>query len=482
MADLVISGACIITMDPSRRVIPSGAIAITSGKVVAVGPKEDIERDHTAPQVIDATGKVMLPGLIDVHAHAGHGLIKTMGMEQGNHWEELCGTVYTTASPPEFWYAEARLAALERLRFGVTCGVSLLGGGDTIMRTDDPAYGSAHCDGVADIGTRSVVAIGPTRAPHPRSYASRDAHDRPVPYPVSFDRQMETCRNLLDRWHGAQTLNIALLYPVLRDEHEANLPADTYAEAAAQAQAVRALSRERGVIFTQDGHWRGSIRRAQALGLLGPDALLSHCIDLHEDEITLCATTETRIAHNPSAIASVLGRCPAIELIEAGVVVAIGSDATAPDRSGDMFRHMQQAMHYHRTHFRDPMILPPGKALEMVTIDAAKALGMDHVIGSLEPGKAADLILIDMQRPHLHPVNMEPFRVVYFANGNDVDTVVIGGKVLLSNGRPVQTDQSAVLADAQREAERMIDRTASQALLGLPEGFWGRARYPDPAL
>ena len=192
MADLVISGACIITMDPSRRVIPSGAIAITSGKVVAVGPKEDIERDHTAPQVIDATGKVMLPGLIDVHAHAGHGLIKTMGMEQGNHWEELCGTVYTTASPPEFWYAEARLAALERLRFGVTCGVSLLGGGDTIMRTDDPAYGSAHCDGVADIGTRSVVAIGPTRAPHPRSYASRDAQDRPVPYPVSFDRQMET--------------------------------------------------------------------------------------------------------------------------------------------------------------------------------------------------------------------------------------------------------------------------------------------------
>ena len=173
------------------------------------------DSQHTAPEVINAEGKVMLPGLIDVHAHAGHGLIKTMGMEQGNDWEELCGAVYTTASPPEFWYAEARLAALERLRFGVTCGVSLLGGGHTIMRTADPDYGSAHCEGVADIRTRSVVAIGPTLAPHPRTYFSRDTADHHVPYPLGFERQMDTCRAILDRWHGAQTLNIALLYPCL---------------------------------------------------------------------------------------------------------------------------------------------------------------------------------------------------------------------------------------------------------------------------
>jgi 5-methylthioadenosine/S-adenosylhomocysteine deaminase len=478
MADLIVTGAFIITMDPDRRVIADGAVAIAGGKIIAVGPTCEICHDHAAPEVVQADGKVMLPGLIDVHAHAGHGLIKTMGMEQGNRWEEICGEVYTTASPPEFWYAEARLAALERLRFGVTCGVSLLGGGDTIMRTDDPAYGSAHCEGVAEIGTRSVVAIGPTRAPHPRIYAIRDALYVAQPYPVSFERQLQTCRVLLDRWHGVQTLNIALLYPVLRDEHEANLPADIYAEAARQAQEVRALSRERQVLFTQDGHWRGSVRRAQGLGLLGPDALLSHCIDLHPDEISIVADTETRVAHNPSAIASIMGRCPAIELMDAGSVVAIGSDATAPDRSGDMFRHMQQAMHYHRTHFRDPAVLPPGKALEMVTIDAAKALGMDRMIGSIEVGKAADLILIDMQRPHLHPVNMQPFRVIYFANGNDVDTVLVGGKVLLSGGRPVHADQVGILAEAQREAERMIGRIGAHDSIGLPEGFWGQTRYP----
>lgn len=403
-------------------------------------------------------------------------------MEQGNRWEDICGEVSTTASPPEFWYAEARLASLERLRFGVTCGVSLLGGGDTIMRTDDPACGSAHCDGVADIGVRSVVAIGPTRAPHPRTYATRDASDKPLPYPVSFDRQVQTCVALLDRWHGVQTISIALLYPVLRDEHQAKMPAADYAEAIRQAQVMRALSRDRKVLFTQDGHWRGSVRRALDMGLLGPDALLSHCIDLHADEITTIAETGTRVAHNPSAIASIMGRCPATELIDAGAVVAIGSDATAPDRTSDMFRHMQQAMHYHRTHFRDPAILPPGKALEMVTIDAAKALGLDHLIGSLEVGKAADLVLIDMQRPHLHPVNMQPFRVIYFANGNDVDTVIVGGKVLLSGGKPVHADQTAILAEAQQQAERMIDRIGASDALGLPQGFWGQARYPVSSL
>lgn len=479
MADLLVTGATIIAVDAARRVIYDGAMAITGGRITAIGPRDEVEAGHDAPQVIDATGKVMLPGLIDVHAHAGHGLIKTMGMEQANHWERICGEVYTTGSTPAFWYAEARLAALERLRFGVTCGVSLLGGGDTIMRTDSPEYAAAHMEGVAEIGTRDVMAVGPTRAPHPLTYATWQADGRASHHPVSFEQQHATCEEVLSRWHGANAgrLSVALIYPVLRDEHERNMAPRDYSDACRQAQIIRALAREAGVVFTQDGHWRGSVRRAHDLGLLGPDTLLSHAINLHEDEILLCADTDTRIAHNPSAIASVMGRCPAVELIEAGATVALGSDATAPDRSGDMFRHMQQAMHYHRRHFRDAGILPPGKTLEMATIDGATALGLADQIGSLEVGKKADAILIDMQRPHLYPLNMEPFRVVYFANGNDVDTVLIDGEVLLSDGVPTRVETGAVLAEAQAEADAMIDRIGARDMLGVPPGFWRQARY-----
>lgn len=465
--DLLITNATILTMDPARRVIDRGAVAVKDGRIAAIGPAANLPQ--TAAQVIDAGGNVLMPGLIDVHAHAGHGLIKTMGMDTGNRWEEICGEVYTVASPPSFWRAEARLASLERLRFGVTCGVSLLGGGDTIMRTDRPDHGTAHCDGVASIGTRSVVAVGPTRAPHPRIYGGDGNR-----YPVSFGDQLATCRALIDRHHGRDGIQMALLYPVLRDEHQAGMTPADYATAVHQAQATRALSRDLGVLFTQDGHEGGSVRRAQALGLLGPDALLSHAINLHDDEIAICAETDTRIAHNPSAIASIRGRCPVIELRAAGVTVALGSDATAPDRSSDMFRHIQQAMHYHRRHFRDASVLPPGEALAMATIDAARALGMDDRIGSLEVGKEADMIVIDMHRPHLYPLNMPAYRVPCFANGNDVDTVVVAGRVLMQGGRALRVDAARVLAEAQAEAEAMIERIGGQADLALPPGFWGQ--------
>ncbi|MCC8934140.1 amidohydrolase family protein [Rhizobium sp. 'Codium 1'] len=475
--DLIIIGGTVLTMDGSRRVLDKGALAVHEGRIVAVGHAVEIAREYQAERQIDASGKVVMPGMIDVHAHAGHGLIKTMGMEQGNHWEEICNAAYTVGSTPEFWFAEARLAALERLRFGVTTGVSLLGGGDTIMRTDDVAYGSAHCEGVAEIGTRSVVAVGPTRPPHPRTYASW--HDgKASEGPVTYEEQLIVSRKLLDMWHGRGRLNIALLTPVLRDEHQRDMSAADYEAAVAQTKTVRALSREAGVVFTQDGHWKGSVSRAETLGILGPDALLSHAIDITPEEIRIIADTGTRIAHNPSAIASILGRCPAIELIEAGAVVAIGSDATAPDRSADMFRHMQQCMHYHRTHFRDPSVLPPGKALEMVTIDAATALGLDRDLGSLEVGKKADIVVVDMMRPHLAPYQMPIFRLAYFANGNDVDTVVIDGQVLLEGGRPLLTDLDEVVAEADRQACLLIERMGLEKMIGQPHGFFGHARYP----
>jgi cytosine/adenosine deaminase-related metal-dependent hydrolase len=135
-------------------------------------------------------------------------------------------------------------------------------------------------------------------------------------------------------------------------------------------------------------------------------------------------------------------------------------------------------MHYHRTFFKDPGYLPPGKVLEMTTIDSAKALGLADEIGSLEPGKKADVILVDMARPHLYPLNMPLFQLIYFANGNDVDSVIVDGRLLMQNRRVLSVDESTALDLAQRETERMLERTGLQHLLETPDGFWGAAHYP----
>ena len=129
MADILISGGAVITMNPDRAVIDDGAVAIQGDRIVAVGPRREVEAAHTALEHIDASRKVVMPGLIDGHGHAGHGLVKTLGSGVSSLWYEACEKIYAEASDEEFWHQEALLTSLGRLKFGVTCGVSYLGGG-----------------------------------------------------------------------------------------------------------------------------------------------------------------------------------------------------------------------------------------------------------------------------------------------------------------------------------------------------------------
>lgn len=476
MTRILIDHGTLITVDPARRIIEDGAISILDSQIERVGPRHEVATGHFE-RIIDATGMAVLPGLIDVHAHAGHSLVKSLGADQGEGWNDACLAIYATGSTPEFWHADAALGGLERLRFGVTCGVSLLGGGNSIYRSDEPTYAEAHLGAITDLGTRCVLAIGPCPPPYPMRFARWEGNvARPLEVPL--DAQLDTCRAVIQRWHGAADgrVRLAVVSPSV---HPARLGrGDELAAYNEQAITARALSRECGVLFTQDGHHHGSVGHAgHELGLLGPDVLLSHATDLDDDEVALCARTGTRIAHNPSAIASIRGRCPVPELLDAGVTVGLGSDAAGPDRNGDMFRHMQQCMHYHRRHARDPGVLPPGKVLEMATIDAARALGLEASIGSLEPGKQADVILLDLRRAHLWPPDMPLYRVVYYANGNDVDTVMVGGRILM-RGRVVESvDEAAILDAAHRESTLARERCGLTHLEQMPAGLWGTSHF-----
>lgn len=479
-ADLMLRGGTVITVDAQRRVIPDGAVAIAGGIIVAVGPRGEVESAWTPAEVIDATGHAILPGLVDAHAHAGHGLVKTLGGGDSAAWMEACRVIYTLASPPAFWRAEARLAALERMMFGVTTGVSLLGGGDSVMRTDDPAHGAAHCEGVRDVGIRDVMAVGPTRPPHPRPYARADGTQAPV----SFEQQLETIGRLIEDWHGRDRARqrVATLMPVYRaaagDSADAANDAPGIAEIERQGRAVRELGRRHVTPFHQDGHGSGSLEMAHRMfGLLGPDASMSHSTDLTEGDIAALVETGTHVVHNPTAIASVRGYCPVPELLERGVNVALGSDGTAPDRSTDMFRHMVQCMRLHQRARRDERLMPPGKVLEMATIDAARALGMADMVGSLEVGKRADLITIDLRKPHLYPPDMPVWRVVCFAGGADVDTVLVEGRVLMRGRRVPHLVVAEVLEAAQAESAAMLDRTGFRPMLAEPPSIWRGVRH-----
>jgi 5-methylthioadenosine/S-adenosylhomocysteine deaminase len=477
MADILITNGILITMDPERRVIENGAIAIQGNRISDLGPTSDVVARHEASKVMDASRMVVMPGLVDGHAHAGHGLVKTMGADNSEAWFKACEYIYSQGTTEEFWYAEALLSALERLKCGTTCGVSMLGGGPDMNRVDDPVFGERHCEAVSQVGIRSFLAVGPCHPPFPRKYARWHGQSR-RDIMVKFEDILATCETLIQRWHqkNDRQINICTTFPVFKAD--VPLSDQAFEELKARTHAVRNLSRKYKVLFTQDGHLRGSIKFAhEKLNILGPDTFMSHSINFTAEEVEICRETDTRIVHNPSAIMSIWGRCPVPELIDAGVTVMLGSDGTAPNRSYDMFRHMFQCMHYHRTYYHDHTYLPPGKVLEMVTIDGARALGMDKEIGSLEVGKRADIILVDMFKPHLYPLNMPVYRIPYFASGSDVDTVIVDGKVLMEDRKVKTVNEAEVLEMAQREAEAMIDRTGLRHLLATPDNFWGHSRY-----
>ena len=477
-ADILITNGTVITMDSGRRVLENGAVAIAGDRIVVVGTTADLTARFNARQSIDATRKIVMPGLIDGHGHAGHGLVKTLGTDTRG-WNNATERIYANGSTVDFWRADALLTSVERLRFGVTTSLTLFGGGDMVIRTDDQKYGDAYLQAVQDVGLRYFLAVGPRRPPFPRMFTDwSGTTSREVP--VTFERQLEVSEALIRKWHNAANgrVKLAVVAPTIDPSangfNRAELP-----EIKRQAIATRELSKRHGLLFTEDGHTTGTVKFAhEEFGILGPDVIFSHSTELTSEEIGILKRTGTKISHNPSAIAAMRRYFPLVELLDSGVTVMLGSDGVAPDRSYDMFRHMFQAARYHRFHHRDTSVLPAGKVLEMVTVDAAKALGMEQEIGSLEAGKKADVILIDWFRPHLVPMNMPLYRVAYFANGNDVSTVLVDGKVLMRDRRVLSVNEEEVLLLAQREAEAAIKRTGLERLVDTPEGFWGRSRLP----
>ncbi len=475
MIDLLVTAGTIITVDGERRVIADGAVAVDAGRIVAVGSAAGVMAAYPARQHVDMPDGVAMPGLVDAHGHAGHSLIRTMA-DDLDGWMSACARVYKHGATPEFWGAEAQLAAVEKLMAGTTTSLSMLGGSGDTIRSDAPEHGTAHLEGYAEVGVRAVMVVGPGAPPFPK-LTTLHARGTTREVASSYADQMATVNALVSDWKTHNMVAVALTYPTLSMEAIGATPDPALV---AGAGGVRSLSEEAGLLIVQDGHRADTVEASSRLGLLGSRSLLSHSIDLDESHIELIARAGASVAHNPSAIYSQFGRCPVPELLDAGVTVGLGSDATAPDRSADMFRHMYQLTRYHRADRRDPALFPPGTTLEMATIGSATALGMGEDVGSIEVGKAADVILLDVAKPHLTPFTHPVHQIVYFATGADVDTVIVGGQVLMQDRLVKSVDVGSVLEAGRDEQARAFARVGLEPP-ATRDGFWGSARYPDGA-
>jgi len=480
MADLLLHNGLVVAMDAGRRVLEKTSVAIQGGRIVEVGPAAALRTAYPAATTIDCTRKAILPGMVDLHGYLGGSLLKSVGQSlDGASRRRMLDAVLPDATDEEWWGVEAQLAALERLKLGTTCMYSMMGGNGT--RTDDVVFAQTAARQLEWIGLRTRIGVGPARPPWPRTYTYWRGGTR-TERQVAFDEVIANCDRLLAESRlnpgGIVDYGVALSRIGNRNEHDPVWDPEKEGWIRRQAEAVTDLMKRHDVGFWT--HMYGnSIEYAhdEKLGLLGPRSILSHCTGISERAIGIMRETGAHAAHHPRAgrIYTYPGRCPVPELIEAGVNVGLGADTPATHNC-DIFLDMKAAIDQQRIHFKDPDLIPPGKALEMATVDGYKALGLDRELGSVETGKQADLITVDFSQPHLAPFDMPVYRLVYNATGHDVSDVVVAGRLVMRDRRILTADEREILERVERVYRFFMERAGLSGLAQAPGRFWGVSR------
>ncbi len=490
--DTLILDGFLLAMDGAGTMMERGGLAIQGDRIIAVDTAERVRERYSADRVIDATRKAIMPGLVDTYGHAGHGLIG--GFHHPLHgWP--AGRLYWHATTDRWWYAEAQLAATERLRFGVTTGTSIIG--STPARTDSPVFGIRNAEAYAKVGIRGVLGVGPPDpfVPHISSpWSGSFLEDGEWVWKgFTYEEAVANSVEVAEKWHmGADgRIRIALAPPYLFGRHTTSRYGHRYGPddipvMVEKAEEIRGLADRLGVqIHTHI--FGGSVDfalehfgRERVERLLGPDVVVAHGNGLKPSEVEVIGRTRTNVATAPSTAENMwYGYPPVVELLEAGANVTISTDGSAPRFSFDLFKDIPRAMWHQWMRFKTQAVLPGGKALRMVTIDAAKALGLDDEVGSLEPGKKADVILIDLDRPHLTPTTYVPHLLTFYVNGNDVDTVLVDGRVLMEGKRILSVDVHEVMELAREEAEKAYELIDLEDFRPSDKVFWHGTRYKE---
>jgi len=479
--DLLIDNGTVVTMDPKRRVLENTSVAVGAGKIVEVGAAEELRRKYTAAKTIDARRKAVMPGLVDLHAHAGTSLIKQVAERfPGAEWRNIQDFIAYHASR-DWWYLDSLFSGLEKLKFGTTTSLYMLG---CAPRSDNPDYAFASAEGVEKIGTRAVIGVGPSRPPYPRDYTYWE-NGRRVDKMVTFEESLEGMEDTIATWKRRESARVQMWVSTSRLLNE-NPNDPVYDPANAkyvqpQADALQGVMEKYDVGFHLHAYGTAvQFMHERAPGLLGPKTVLGHGWPLGLEAVDVLAQTKTRVAHCPRAHRVYLqkGRCPVPELVAAGVVVGFGSDFCGLDRDWNLWEDMYWSPRIHRRLKNDATLMPVGKVLEMATIDGAKALGLDHRIGSIEAGKDADIIVVNLWKPHIVPLlgSMTTHRLAYYGRGEDVETVMVQGRVLMDNRKVLSVDEEQILEWADAEAKHTVEVFGLAPLMQRNDRYWKSAR------
>jgi cytosine/adenosine deaminase-related metal-dependent hydrolase len=476
MSEILIEHGKVVTMDRRHRIIDDGAVAIEGDSIVAVGRTEDV-RDAVDPEdVIDASGRAVLPGFISTHAHVNDVLLRGRVDEDRplHDWLLNINKPGVSVMDTEDHALSAALYCTEAIQSGITFFVDNAAGTGPGLWLDADRR-DARLEVYDEAGMRNAFAQefvdGPIatdeRFEHfleaQRSRAPET--DSGTPEPLNTAEALDRLESLFEEYHGSadgrQSVWPAPLFPwaVSREGLRGSLNLAKSHDVMSSTHVSEVTQQERHLI--------SSVEYLHNVGYLGEHVLLGHCVHVDERDIRLLAETNTRVSHNLLTNLSLgSGIAPIPTMQNYGVTVGIGTDNTSASDTVNLLNDVRFAAMVHDGHRRDPGAISARKALEMATIDGARAIGKEDDLGSLEPGKKADIVLVDLEYPHLTPAPDISSALVYRAQGFEVETVICNG-VLVMEGRTVvglEKQFPDLLTRAEDAATEIADKSGISAL------------------
>ena len=427
-ADILVTNGIVITMKTDEPPIYGGALTIAKDKILAVGQSEQFSKWKVS-RTIDARGGIIMPGLVNTHTHAAmtcfRGLADDLPLKT---W--LNDHVFPAESQLDHQkvYQCTLLACAEMIRGGTTCFCDMY------------LFEDAVAQAASKAGVRAVVG--------------EVLYDFPSPNYGPIEKGFAYTKMLIDKWKNDPLITIAV------EPHSPYLCApDLLKEASSISQThdipmVMHISETRSeVAEIEKRHGKTPVGFLADQGLLAPNLVACHCVVLTQKDIDLLKRHDVKVSHCPeSNMKLASGIAPIPQLLKHGVCVGLGTDGCASNNNLDLFSEMDTAAKLHKVNTLDPTVLDASTALKFCTLDGAKTLGLDDKTGSLQPGKLADLIIVNTHKPHLTPMYNPISHLVYAAKGSDVSTSIINGVVVMENGQLLSLELEKVMDDVEEIA------------------------------
>lgn len=431
-ADILIKNAYILTQDSSKTIIENGVIVIADSKIIEIGNNE-IAKKYSAKEVIDAKDKLVMPGLINTHTHAAMTILRGVADDL-----PLLEWLYKHIFPLEAKYVDA-----ENVKLGTQLAILEMIHSGTTTFNDMYFYEDEVAQVCKSIGMRAVLTESLIDFPVPNSKTPQDG--------------LKYSENLINKYlndslitigiaaHSPYTCSPWLLQESKKLADKYNVPYNIH------------LSETKWEVDTiQKTYKLTPVGYLDSLKVLSENVVGAHCVHLTTGDIEIIANKGVGVAHNPQCNLKISsGVAPIPELLKAHAQVGLGTDGVVSNNDLNLFEEMNTAAIIHKYTHNEPTVMNASEVIDIATIGGAKVLGLDKKIGSLEVGKLADMIIINLNKPHLIPLYNIYSQIVYSMDGNDVETVIINGKVVMKENKILTIDEKEVLNKFKEFAENL---------------------------